>query len=57
MTNNAKIIDVSTLIEAGIDPKTGLPIKLTDIDDGNLLTSYTQILKEMDRQDFVNKGT
>ncbi len=57
MTNNAKIIDISTLIEAGIDPKTGLPIKLTDIDDGNLLVAYTQILKEMDRQDFINKGT
>lgn len=54
-TNNAKMYDLQTLIEAGIDPNTGLPIRLGDIAD--LSQSYYTLLKEMDRQDFVNKGT
>ena len=28
MANNAKMTDIQTLIQAGIDPKTGLPIKM-----------------------------
>ena len=27
--NNAKIIDVTSLIQAGIDPKNGLPTRVT----------------------------
>ena len=54
-TNNAKMYDLQTLIEAGIDPKTGLPIRMGDMAD--LSQAYYTLLKEMDRQDFVNKGT
>lgn len=52
--NNAALYDVNTLIAAGINPQTGLPIKLGSMTNTlNLLP----LLEEMDRQDFVNKGS
>ena len=32
--NNAKIIDPNMLIAAGIDPKTGLPLKMVEKNTG-----------------------
>lgn len=47
--------DVATLIQAGINPKTGLPIKL----GGNIKSTKPDILKLLrivDEQDAVNRG-
>lgn len=56
--NNAKIIDPNMLISAGIDPKTGLPIKLGDnkisyIDKADIKKQ----LRIIDEQEAVNSGT
>lgn len=55
MTNNAKIKDIASYLAAGIDPKTKLPIRMTDPED--LRKEYRGCLEEMDKQDFINKGT
>ena len=53
MANNAKLPDYQTLVTAGINPKTGLPIRLS--------TSYTskedikKALRIVDEQDAVNR--
>ena len=52
--NNAKILDISTLIAAGINPATGLPIKMGDIRSpkcGNI----QKVLRIIDEQDAINK--
>ena len=52
--NNAKIIDVHTLIAAGIDPKTGLPIKLAKM--GSFLQSgIYKAFKILDEQNAINR--
>ena len=54
--NNAKIVDPKLLIRAGIDPKTGLPIKIESarpfLKDG----IYRQ-LAVLDEQDAINRYT
>ena len=55
MKNNAKIPDISTLIQAGINPKTGLPIKLDNINDSCLKSDLKRIIKLIDRQDALKK--
>ena len=54
--NNAKLPDIRTLIQAGINPKTGLPNKaetgVTDFLDNDIL----KILRVIDEQDAVNRG-
>lgn len=52
--NNARITDVSTLIQAGIDPKTGLPIK-AGITDNVCKTNLRKQLRIMDEQQAVNR--
>ena len=52
--NNARIIDVHSLIAAGIDPKTGLPIKLSSGDQFLLRGTYNA-LKILDEQNAVNR--
>lgn len=52
--NNAKILDISTLIAAGINPATGLPIKMGDIRSpkcGNI----QKVLRIIDEQDAINR--
>ena len=51
--NNARITDIDSLVQAGIDPKTGLPLKMVDtscIMKGDVKKN----LRIMDEQDAVN---
>lgn len=56
--NNASMKDVSTIVQAGIDPKTGLPIRISG--GGNLSCVKGDIKKNlriMDEQNAVNRYT
>lgn len=55
--NNAKIVDIDSLIAAGLDPNTGLPLKMAGSLGANLEKQYKALFEEVDRQEFVNKGT
>ena len=52
--NNARIPDIQTIIAAGIDPKTGLPIKLTSI-DCKLQSGIRKVLRILDEQNAINR--
>lgn len=52
--NNARLPDVHSLIQAGIDPKTGLPIKLSDTDCA-LKENIRKVLRIVDEQDAINR--
>ena len=53
--NNAKLPDLNTLVQAGIDPKTGLPIKCTDGEEQcRLKVDIRKVLRVMDEQDAIN---
>lgn len=55
--NNAKIMDIETLIAAGIDPKTGLPMKMGSGDGCTLPLDIKRALEIVDRQDALNRYT
>ena len=55
--NNAKLPDIQTLIQAGIDPKTRLPIKMAAGRPCHLEQDLIKILRVIDEQDAINKGT
>lgn len=55
MANNAKLTDVETLVQAGIDPKTGLPIKVADTLNDDLKNNIKKLLRIVDEQDAVNR--
>lgn len=55
--NNAKLYDPSMLIQAGIDPKTGLPIKVSSAVPCQLKTNIKKQLRIVDEQDAVNRFT
>lgn len=55
MANNAKLPDIRTLIQAGIDPKTGLPIKLANMNDCELKESIQAIIRTNDEQLAINR--
>lgn len=50
--NNARMVDVNAFVQAGIDPKTGLPIKLGD--SCALKGDIKKCLRIMDEQNAVN---
>ena len=55
--NNARLYDPSLIIQAGINPKNGLPIKATS---GNPVTLKTDIKKQLrivDEQNAINRFT
>lgn len=52
--NNACIPDIQTIVQAGIDPKTGLPIKLAPI-DCRLEEDIKKQLRVLDEQNAVNR--
>lgn len=52
--NNARIIDPNLLIAAGINPKTGLPIKWGGGSSCNLKFDIKKNLRIMDEQDAIN---
>lgn len=54
-SSNAKIPDVQTLIQAGIDPKTRLPLKAVSDNDGWRKEAVKLALRIMDEQDAVNR--
>lgn len=54
--SNAKIYDIKTLISAGINPSTGLPIKFGAI-DSPLKCQIKKTLRIIDEQDAVNRYT
>ena len=51
--NNARITDVDSLVQAGIDPKTGLPLKMVDT-SCIMKSDVKKNLRIMDEQDAVN---
>lgn len=54
--NNAKLLDISTLIAAGIDPRTGLPIKASGLICGTgKKEDIRRCLRILDEQDAVNR--
>lgn len=55
--NNAKLYDYSTFIAAGIDPKTGLPIKLSDANPSPIKSSIKALLRILDEQNAVTRYT
>ena len=53
--NNAKIIDVNTLIQAGFDPKTGLPVKADSDEKFMLKENIKKTLRVLDEQNAINR--
>lgn len=51
----AKLPDLQTLIQAGIDPKTGLPYKALNIGKCMLKEDIKKFLRLVDEQDAVNR--
>lgn len=51
--NNAKITDIQTYIQAGINPKTGLPVKYDDA--AVLKDNIRKNLRILDEQDAINR--
>lgn len=56
MTNNAKMYDLQSLIAAGINPKTGLPIRF-DSGTSCIKGDIKKQLRIVDEQDAVNRYT
>lgn len=54
--NNASIPGVDTLIQAGINPKTGLPIRASTPDMG-FKANNKKLLRIIDEQDAINRFT
>lgn len=50
----AKLPDIQTLLSAGINPKTGLPLKVGDM-SGGPKESIKKFLRIIDEQDAVNR--
>lgn len=55
MANNAKLPDVKTLQQAGIDPKTRLPTKITSSAECGLQESIKAIIRTNDEQLAINR--
>lgn len=55
MANNAKMIDTSLFLQAGINPKTGLPMKIDSNIGCQLKDDIKRVLRIRDEQDAVNR--
>ena len=55
--NNAAIYDLQTLVQAGIDPKTGLPLKATQGLPSKLKDGIKALFRIIDEQDAVTRYT
>ena len=53
--NNAYLPDLATLLQAGIDPKTGLPVKMTGPCLTGLKEDIARLFSVVDRQDAVKR--
>ena len=54
--NNARLPNIEALLQAGIDPKTGLPIKVGQTMEG-FKSANKRLLRIVDEQDAVNSFT
>ena len=52
--NNAKILDIKTMLEAGIDPQTKLPVKL-NLEGEAIKNDFRRAFRVIDEQDAVNR--
>ena len=52
--NNAKLPDIATIIQAGIDPKSGLPIRLIQEGEGDK-NDVRRLMRIIDEQDAINR--
>lgn len=52
--NNSRLPDLSTFIEAGINPKTGLPVRMGEC-GAELKANIKKLLRIMDEQDAINR--
>lgn len=50
----AKMFDIATIIQAGIDPKTKLPVRL-DLEGEELKNNFRRAFRIIDEQDAVNR--
>lgn len=55
--NNAYLPNLEPLLAAGIDPKTGLPIKVTSSAPCNYKENIKRLIRIQDEQDAVNRFT
>lgn len=55
--NNASIYDLPTLVQAGIDPKTGLPLKVVNGLPSKLKEGIKALFRIIDEQDAVTRYT
>lgn len=55
--NNAAMYDLDTVKQAGIDPKTGLPIRVANSESCHLKNNIRKQLRIMDEQDAINRYT
>ena len=55
--NNASMYDLNTIIQAGIDPKTGLPIRMASGGAENIKGDIKKNLRIMDEQNAINRYT
>lgn len=55
--NNAKLPDIKTIIQAGINPKNGRSIKMDKGNPKALSNDLLQFFRIIDEQDAVNRGT
>lgn len=53
--NNANIPNVEWMIQAGLDPKTGLPVKVMANDLSNLMEGVKKVLRITDEQNAINR--
>lgn len=53
--NNAAIYDIQSLLQAGINPKTGLPIRMGNPGEGAYKECIKKNLRIIDEQDAVNR--
>ena len=53
--NNAGIYDIKSLIQAGIDPRTGLPIKAASLYTDGFKPHNVKLLRIIDEQDAINR--
>lgn len=54
MKDNAKLPDLTPLIAAGINPKTGLPYRINNLHD--LKDGLNKVFTEIDKADYIRKG-
>lgn len=55
--NNASMYDINTIIQAGIDPKTRLPIRMASCGTENIKGDIKKNLRIMDEQNAINRYT